>query len=86
MIDKRLIDLIVCPTSKHALSLAPESTVTQANALIEQSVLCFVNGERVAEKMDQLLVRTDGKIGYAVFGGIPNLLAEEGIVLAKLDT
>ena len=86
MIDSQLLELIVCPENKERLSLAPDVTLAKINALIARSTLRFVGGEPVTENIDQLLIRTDGRVGYAVFQGIPNLLIEEGIPLSKLDT
>ena len=85
MIDSQLLELIVCPDNKNRLSLAPNETVAKINDLITIASLCFVSGELVTEHFDQLLIRTDGQVGYAVFQGIPNLLIEEGIQLSKLD-
>ena len=86
MIDSQLLELIVCPDNKNPLSLAPDETLAKLNDLIATSALCFLSGEPVKEPLDQLLIRTDGQVGYAVFQGIPNLLIEEGIPLSKLDT
>ena len=85
MIDSQLLELIVCPDNKNRLSLAPDETLAKINDLIATTALCFVGGAPVTEHLDQLLIRTDGHVGYAVFQGIPNLLIEEGIPLSKLD-
>ena len=85
MIDSQLLELIVCPDNRDRLSLAPEETLTKINELIASTTVYFVGGELVTERLDQLLIRTDGRVGYAVFQGIPNLLIEEGIPLSKLD-
>ena len=83
--DDELLALIVCPENKQPLSIANEETVSKLNQLVEQSTVYFVGGERIAEPLEQLLIRSDGQIGYGVYKGIPNLLIEEGILLTKLD-
>ena len=85
-IDDQLLELIVCPDNKQALSLADGETIEKTNRSIESSTLHFVSGAPVTEPIDQLLIRADGQIGYGVYDGIPSLLIEEGILISKLDS
>ena len=86
MIDDQLLELIVCPDNKQTLSLADEETIEKANRSIAASTLHFVSGALITERIDQLLIRADGQIGYGVYAGIPSLLIEEGILISKLDS
>ena len=86
MIDSQLLELIVCPDNKNHLSVAPDEMLTKVNELIAGADLCFVSGDPIEDRLDQLLIRADGQVGYGVFQGIPNLLVNEGIPLSKLDT
>ena len=85
MIDEALLAIIVCPDTKDELRLASEAVTSQVNQLIEASKLDFVNGNKVNRRVDQLLVRHDGKVAYAIYEGIPNLILEDGILVSELD-
>ena len=81
MIDEELLGIIVCPDTR----LASETLTSQVNQLIEESKLNFVSGNKVDKRVDQLLVRLDRKVAYAVYEGIPNLILEDGILVSELD-
>ena len=85
MIDEALLGLIVCPDTKDELRLATETVTSKVNRLIEAAKLDFVNGNKVNKKVDQLLIRQDGKVAYGIYEGIPNLILEDGILVSELD-
>ena len=85
MIDEALLGLIVCPDTKDELRLAPETVTSKVNRLIEAAKLDFVNGNKVNKRVDQLLIRQDGKVAYGIYEGIPNLILEDGILVSELD-
>ena len=85
MIDEALLSIIVCPDTKDELRLASETVTSHVNQLIQEAKLDFVSGTKVNKRVDQLLVRMDGKVAYAVYEGIPNLILEDGILVSELD-
>ncbi len=84
-LTKDLLDILVCPESKQPVKLADETVVSALNEHILTSKVKNVSGGVVLEKVEDLLIREDGKIGYAVRSGIPIMLVEEGIELSSLS-
>jgi uncharacterized protein YbaR (Trm112 family) len=82
MIDKELLDIIVCPETKQGLVLAEPALVEKINALIEKGVLLNRSKQKVSEKIDGgLIQKEDRKYLYPVRDDIPILLIDESISL-----
>ncbi len=81
MIDRQLLDILACPETREAVSLADEALVASLNRKIEAGDLVNRAGEKVTEPIDGGLVRADGRYLYAIRDGIPVMLVEQGIPL-----
>lgn len=81
MIDKDLLDILVCPDNKTPLKLADDELVGKLNQAIAAGELKNRGGEPVKEPMDGGLVREDGTLLYPIVDGIPVLLVDEAIPL-----
>ena len=79
--DEKLLEIICCPETYQSLKLADPELVTELNQRVQKGVLLSRSGEDVKEKIDEGLVREDGKILYPVRQNIPTLLIEQGIEL-----
>lgn len=84
MIDAELIEILVCPETKQALSLAEPSLLERVNTAVATGVLRNRGGEPVKAPLDQALVRQDGLILYPVRDDIPIMLLDEAIELQGL--
>lgn len=85
MIDKELLDIIVCPETKQDLVLAEPGLVERINLLIEKGELRNRSKQAVTEKIDGGLVREDRKYLYPIRDDIPILLIDESISLEGLS-
>ena len=85
MIDKELLDIIVCPETKQDLVLADPALVERINLLIEKGELRNRSKQAVTEKIDDGLVRVDRKYLYPIRDDIPILLIDESISLEELS-
>lgn len=85
MIDKELLNILACPETQQDLAMADEATVAKINAAVKQGKLVNRAGAKVAEAIDEGLIREDGEVLYPVRGQIPVLLVEEGILLKGRD-
>ncbi len=81
MIDRQLLDILACPETREAVSLADEALIESLNRKIEAGQLVNRAGEQVTEPISGGLVREDGRYLYAIRDGIPIMLVEQGIPL-----
>lgn len=82
MIDKELLEILVCPETGEPLEEAGMEVLVRINELVEKGTLVDRSGERVSEKIDGGLVCRDGKYLYPVRENIPILLIENSIPVA----
>ena len=81
MIDKDLLEILVCPESHQPLTEADAALVDRVNADIAAGKAKTVADQDVTEAIEGGLVREDGKVLYPIREEIPILLVEEGIRL-----
>jgi len=81
MIDKVLLEILVCPETKQAVSLADASTLDAVNAGIAAGTVRNRGGNVVAGELVAALVREDGRALYPIRDEIPVMLIDEAIEL-----
>lgn len=79
--DKQLLEILVCPVSGLSVSLADGPTIAALNESIDAGRLRHVDESTVTERIQALLVTSDGETGYRMDDGIPVMLPERGIAL-----
>jgi len=84
MIDRELLDILVCPETKEPVRLADADLVARVNQAIAARTLKNRAGEVVGEPIEGGLVREDGKLLYPVREDIPIMLIDEAIPLEAL--
>jgi uncharacterized protein len=82
MIDPELLKILCCPDTHQEVRLAEPAVIEKLNGRIATGAVTNRAGQRVTEKVDGGLVRTDGKLLYPIRRGIPVMLVDEGIPLA----
>ena len=81
MINKTLLDILVCPEDHSSLTPANSELVERLNQQIERGELNNQAGQAIKEKIDGGLVRADGQFLYPIRDDIPIMLIEERILL-----
>jgi len=81
--DKKLLDILVCPVSGAALSLADDAILTRTNAAIEAGTAQHADGSPVTVPLHQALLTDDGSTLYRIEDGIPQMLPEHGIEVRR---
>lgn len=79
--DKKLLDILVCPVSGAAVSLADTQTLARLNDSIDAGRARYVDDSVVEGRLDAALVTADGTTAYRIDDDIPVMLPERGIEL-----
>ena len=83
MINPELIAILVCPETKQPLSVATAEILNRVNKAVEEGSLRNQGDDGVKDRIEEGLVREDGKVMYPVRDDIPVMLLDEAI---RLDT
>ena len=84
MVDKELLDILVCPENKTAVSLVDDDVLAKVNDAIQAKTRKNRAGEAVDEVIDGGLLREDGAYLYAIRDDIPIMLIDESIPMDQL--
>lgn len=81
MVDKELLEILVCPEDKTAVTPADSALLASLNARISQGGVKNRGGNPVTTEIKEGLVRADRKYLYPVDNDIPVMLIDEAIPL-----
>lgn len=82
--DRKLLDLLVCPTTRQPLALLDARGLEALNAAIAAGQVKRADGSAQTGPLAEALVTRDRRMVYRVDDGIPVLLAEEAIATAQV--
>lgn len=83
--DRKLLDLLVCPVTRQPLQLLDDRGLQALNRAIAAGAVRRGDGSPQGDPVREALVTRDRKTVYRVDDGIPVLLAEEAIATAQVD-
>ncbi|HET6879896.1 MAG TPA: Trm112 family protein [Pirellulales bacterium] len=84
MINKELLDILVCPELRTPLTVADDELLAALNRAVAEGRLKNRGGERVDRPLDGGLVREDREVVYPIQDGIPIMLVDEAIPLSQV--
>lgn len=84
--DRKLLDLLVCPVTRQPLSRLDSRGLQAVNAAIAAGGVLRGDGSAQRDALREALVTRDRKTLYRLDDGIPVLLAEEAITTAQVDS
>jgi uncharacterized protein YbaR (Trm112 family) len=82
--DRKLLDLLVCPTTRQPLALLDSHGLAALNEAIGAGRVTRNDGSAQTDTVREALVTRDHKLVYRLDDGIPVLLAEEAIASAQI--
>ncbi len=80
-IDDQLLDILCCPETRQPVARAEASVLQPLNAEIEAGRLRNRGGDKVENRIEEGLLREDGRVLYIVDDSIPIMLIGESIEL-----
>jgi uncharacterized protein YbaR (Trm112 family) len=81
--DRKLLDILCCPSTKQPLALLTEADLAALNRAIAAGGVLRADGSPQAEPLAEALVTRDRRTIYRVDDGIPVLLADEAVASAQ---
>lgn len=82
--DRKLLDLLVCPVTRQPLALLDSRGLQALNDAIQAGGVVRGDGGAQAEAVREALLTRDRRAVYRIDDGIPVLLAEEAIATAQI--
>jgi len=82
--DRKLLDLLVCPTTRQSLRLLDKAGLATLNQAILEGGITRSDGRTQSTALSAALVTQDRKTLYPVVDDIPVLLADEAIASAQI--
>ncbi len=83
--DRKLLDLIVCPATRQPLAVLDKPGLEALNRAIAAGGVQRADDSPQTEAVREALITRDRKTVYRVDDGIPVLLIEEGIAAAAVE-
>ena len=82
--DKKLLDLLVCPASRQPLAMLDKTALAAVNGAISSGGLRRHDDTPQSEPLREGLITRDRKTVYRIDDGIPVLLVDEGIATSQI--
>lgn len=82
--DRKLLDILCCPTSKQPLALLSRNELDALNRAIAAGGITRADGSPQAAPLTEGLITRDRRSVYRIDDGIPVLLADEAIATAQI--
>lgn len=83
--DRKLLDLLVCPATRQPLVVLESRGLHALNDAIAAGGVVRGDGSAQAEPLREALVTRDRKRVYRIDDGIPVLLAEDAILTSQIE-
>lgn len=82
--DRKLLDILCCPTTKQPLSLLTGAELATVNQAIAGGSMLRADGSPQAEPVAEGLLTQDRRTVYRIEDGIPVLLADEALAVSQV--
>jgi uncharacterized protein YbaR (Trm112 family) len=84
MIDRQLLEILVCPLDRTPLGAADPELVARLNRAITAGQIKNRGGQLVREAVQEGLVRRDKTVLYPIIDNIPVLVVDDAIPLDQI--
>lgn len=83
-LDKRLLEILCCPTTKQPVAPASAAQLEALNRAVADGTLRNGEGVAVTARFAAALVTRDGRTAYRVEDGIPVMLGDEAVATGQI--
>ena len=83
--DRKLLDILCCPTTRQSLAMLDSQGLDALNRAIAAGGVKRADDSPQSAPLREALLTRDRKTVYRVDDGIPVLLVEEGIATAQVE-
>lgn len=83
--DRKLLDILCCPTSKQPLALLGSAELEAINRAIAAGGVARADGSPQSQPLAEGLITRDRRTAYRIDDGIPVLLADEALATDPID-
>lgn len=80
-VSEELLSILRCPESGQTLRRASDGELDVLRSRIDAGEIVRRSGQPLSTAFDGALIREDGRLVFAVWGGIPDLILEDALVL-----
>ncbi len=84
-VDRKLLEILVCPISKQPLEILNEKRLKLLNDGIESGELHRNNDEVISESVNEALITRNGETIYVIDDGIPVMLEDLSIPTVQIQ-
>ena len=84
MVDPELLEILVCPETRQQLRQADADLLNRLNLAIQSGQVVNRGGHKLADRVEEGLIRKDGMVLYVVQEDIPIMLLDEAIEVHDL--
>ena len=81
--DRKLLDILCCPTSRQPLALLDDRDLATINAGIGERAIVRADGSAQTAPLTAGLITRDRRLVYRIDDGIPVLLADEALAASQ---
>ena len=84
-LDKRLLDILCCPSTKQPVAPLSPSQLTALNRAIAGGDVRHADGSLLSQPVAAGLLTRDGRTVYRIDDGIPVMLVDQGVATGQID-
>ncbi len=83
-VDRKLLEILVCPITKQPVSMLPAAKLESLNQKITASEVQNQAGETLTESWAEALITNSGSTLYPVLDSIPVMLESQSVATVSL--
>src|SRR5262249_31739578 len=79
--DVSLLEVLACPENLSNLRLATAAEVEAIRAKVAKGSVHYRDGRTPSSSFEGILIRADGRVAYAITGGVADMIPDNGLAL-----